>query len=326
MTAKLLAFHHAMKAAIVLGFAMLIVYLVKTDNLVLYIAPRMMSYVKWSAVALYAVGIYEVWLTLSTFWGKKSACDCDHPPSRSLLKNTVVYGLFVFPLLLGFLLPNSTLGTAMAAKKGMNLSSAQSIRKEPQPAASQSSEPQTPAPQAGAPSAGNAVSSGSTASDSSTAGSDVSDAKLNELFKADKFTEAYADFGKKLYRQPILNVAEPWYIETLNTIDLYLNNFVGKRMEMSGFVYRQDGMKDNQFVVGRFAISCCSADAAPFGVLVDYDRAKSWANDTWVKVSGTLQKTTYEDQEIMMLKVDSVTKLDTPKDKQYIYPNPDFGL
>jgi uncharacterized repeat protein (TIGR03943 family) len=315
MSTKLLAFHHALKAAIVLGFAMLIVYLVKTDNLVLYIAPRMMNYVKWSAVALYAVGIYEVWLALKTFWGKISSCDCDHPPSRSVLKNTVVYGLFVFPLLLGFLLPNSTLGTAMAAKKGMNLSSSQSIRKESSTAAP-SSEPQPAAPQAGA----------QPAADASAAGTDVSDAKLNEMFKADKFTEPYAEMGKKLYRQPQLSVSEPWYIETLNTVDLYLDQFVGKRMEISGFVYRQDGMKDNQFVVGRFAVSCCSADASPFGVLVEYDRAKSWANDTWVKVSGTLQKTTFEDQDIMMLKVDSVTKLDTPKDKQYVYPNPDFGL
>lgn len=309
MSVKTLAFHHAMKAAIVLGFAMLIVYLVKTDNLVLYIAPRMSAYVKWSAVGLYAVGIYELWLTMSTLWGRTSSCDCDHPPSRSVLKNTVVYGLFVVPLLFGFLLPNTTLGTAMAAKKGMNLNSSATIRKDPQ---------SQPADQTAAkpPASGSAVANGA----------DVSDAKLNEMFKADKFTEAYSDFGKKLYRQPVLDVQDAWYIETLNTIDLYLDNFVGKRMELSGFVYRQDGMKDNQFVVGRFAISCCSADASPFGVLVEYDRAKSWANDTWVKASGTLQKTTYEGQEIMVLKVDSVTKLETPKDKQYVYPNPDFGL
>ncbi|KIL42420.1 hypothetical protein SD70_00385 [Gordoniibacillus kamchatkensis] len=332
MSAKTLSLHHAVKAAIVLGFAMLIVYLVKSDNLTLYIAPRMAGYVKWSAVGLYAVGIYELYLAVSTRWGRVSACDCDHPPSRSALKNTTVYGLFVLPLLLGFLLPNTTLGSSMAAKKGMNLNASASIRKEPAApapspasnAAAQSSDRAGSAsPSGGSP--GNAGGAGSSAAPTGSATAS-DDSKLNELFKADKFTQAYADYGKKLYAMPTIDVQESWYLETLNTVDLYIDNFVGHRMDMSGFVYRQDGMKDNQFVVGRFAISCCSADAAPYGVLVEYDRAKSWANDTWVRVSGTLQKTTYDGDEVMMLKVDKVTKLETPKDKQYVYPNPDFGL
>jgi putative membrane protein len=315
MNARTLSLHHAIKAAIVLGFAMLIVYLVKSDNLTLFIAPRMAGYVKWSAVALYAVGIYELYLAVTTWWGRVSACDCDHPPSGSLFKNTTVYGLFVLPLLFGFLLPSTTMGSSMAAKKGMTLNAAASIRKDTQPAAAAA-----PAASAGqnpaAPAPGSSVASAPAADDS----------KLNELFKADKFTQAYADFGKKLYAMPEIDVQDSWYLETLNTVDLYIDNFIGRRMDLSGFVYRQDGMKDNQFVVGRFAVQCCSADAAPFGVLVEYDRAKTWANDTWVRVSGTLQKTTYEGQEIMMLKADQVTKLETPKDKQYVYPNPDFGL
>jgi uncharacterized repeat protein (TIGR03943 family) len=96
-------------------------------------------------------------------------------------------------------------------------------------------------------------------------------------------------------------------------------------LELSGFVYRQDGLQDNQFVVGRFAVQCCSADAAPFGVLVEFPDAKLWANDAWVHLSGTMQKTTFDGEDIMMLKVDQATKLDTPKDKQYVYPNPNFG-
>lgn len=328
MTARALSLHHAVKAAIVLGFAMLIVFLVKSDNLTLYIAPRMAGYVKWSAVGLYAVGIYELYLAVTTWWGRISACDCDHPPSRSALKNATVYGLFVFPLLLGFLLPNTTLGSTMAAKKGMNLNASATIRKDTaQPAALAAPAPsgteQSPTGAGTGAGAQRTVGSGQAA----PADSKADDAKLNELFKADKFTQAYADYGKKLYAMPTVDVQESWYLETLNTIDLYIDAFVGHRMDMSGFVYRQEGMKDNQFVVGRFAISCCSADAAPYGVLIEYDGgAKSWANDTWVRVSGTLQKTTYEGQNIMMLKVDKVTKLETPKEKQYVYPNPDFGL
>jgi putative membrane protein len=303
MSPRVLSFHHFMKAAIVLGFAMFIVYLGKTDDILYYIAPRMVSYVKWTAVGLYAIGIYEIYLALKTLWGQVQECDCEHPPSRSVVKNTAIYGLFIFPLLLGFLLPNATLGSSMAAKKGMNLSSASNLKKDLQPAAAQSS-------------------TGSAAA----AGGSVSDDRLNEMFKADKFTQAYAAFGKQLYKSDVLQVKDDLFIETLNTVDLYLDNFVGKRMELNGFVYRQDGMNDKQFVVARFAIQCCSADAAPFGVLAEYDRAQSLANDTWIRASGVLQKTTYNGEEIMLLKLDHFEKIDAPKDQQYVYPNPDFGL
>lgn len=63
-------------------------------------------------------------------------------------------------------------------------------------------------------------------------------------------------------------------------------------------------MSPNQFVVGRFAVSCCSADASPFGVLADYSRASALPNDTWVKVTGTIGKTNFEDNEVMQLKVE----------------------
>ncbi|MFC0211233.1 TIGR03943 family putative permease subunit [Paenibacillus chartarius] len=310
-----LSFHHALKAVIVLGFAMLIVYLVKTDNLMLYIAPRMADYVTWSAVALYAVGMYELFASLRAWWGRSSDCECghDHTPSRSIFRNTAVYGLFALPLLLGFLLPNTTLGSSMAEKKGMNLSGASSIRRE--------------APQAAAGTNGTTgTGMEAVAPTSYTAANNAEEDRLNQLFPADKFTQPYADFAKKLYQLPVIEVKEEWYVETLNTVDLYKDSFVGRRMELVGFVYRQDEMSDNQFVVGRFAMQCCSADAAPFGMLMEYDRARQWADDTWVRVSGIIQKTTYLGEEIMVLKVDKVSKLDTPKENQYVYANPEFGL
>jgi uncharacterized membrane protein YcgQ (UPF0703/DUF1980 family) len=42
------------------------------------------------------------------------------------------------------------------------------------------------------------------------------------------------------------------YLEVLSSIDLFKEPFIGKKIEISGFVYRENDLKENQFVVGRF--------------------------------------------------------------------------
>nr|WP_245247282.1 MULTISPECIES: TIGR03943 family protein [unclassified Paenibacillus] len=309
-----------LKAIILLGFAVYIAYLVKTDLILLYIAPRMVDYVKWSAIAFYAVAAYQIYQGVKTFPGSsKASCDCDHDhlPSRSLLKNSIVYGLFAFPLLIGFLLPDTTLGSSLADKKGMNLSSSISVKKDGLAAN-------------GASSGGDTLSDSNAENSlspepntpSATEGSAAAD---DEMFPSDKFTEHYANYAKKLYQDDLIQIKEEIFIETLTSVDLYLDRFIGKKLEMTGFVYRQEEMKTNQFVVGRFSIQCCSADAAPFGVLAEYDRAPTLADDSWVTVTGTIGKTTYNDIEIMVLKVEKIIKAE-PSKNPYVYPNFDFGV
>jgi putative membrane protein len=309
---RLYSVHHLIKAVILFGFAMYIVNLVKTDHILYYIAPRMVDYVKWSAIAFYIIAVYQVYLAFRAFSGGSAACDCehDHTASSSLLKNTIVYGLFCLPLLLGFVLPDESLGSSLAAKKGMNLSSASNVKKDA--AAAQ------PAPSAGVPAAPGPAG----AADGNPA---AASGKLDSLFPSDKFTEHYAKFAKELYTSDIISVKEDLYIETLTTVDLYQDQFVGKKIELTGFVYRQDDMKDNQFVVGRFSIQCCSADASPFGLLVEYDRAQSFQNDHWVTVTGTIKKTKFNDMDILVVKVDKIG-IAEPAKTQYVYPNFDFGL
>jgi uncharacterized repeat protein (TIGR03943 family) len=301
----------------------------------------MVDYVKWSAVGFYAIAVYQVYQTIRTFWGSKAACECDHDhtPSKSLLKNTLIYGLFCFPLILGFALPDTTMGSSLAAKKGMNLSSANSVKKETSSILAAPPEstaaPTTQGAAAPAPSAlGNAAvppapAAGSSASGNGNISSGTkSNAKpstnLDEMFPSDKFTQHYAAYAKELYQGGVIPVKEDLFMETLTTVDLYLDKFVGKKMQLTGFVYRQEDMKNTQFVVGRFTIQCCSADAAPYGVLVEYDRAAQFADDSWVTVTGTIQQTKFNDMDIMLLKVEQITKAE-PAKAQYVYPNFEFG-
>jgi uncharacterized repeat protein (TIGR03943 family) len=286
--------HYFLRAAILTGFAMYILYLVKSDNILFYIAPRMIIYVKLSAIGFYVIAVYQIFLAINSLLGKKVDCDCDHPPSRSWMRNSAAYSLFILPLLLGFLLPDSALGSALAAKRGVNLSSSQT----------------------------NTMNA--TANKPITGKTDAAvDPQLKELFKADKYDEGFAQLGMKLYKKDLIQVKEEGFIEILSSLDLFMNNFIGKKVEISGFVYREDDMKNNQFVVARFSIQCCTADGSPFGMMVQFDQSQKFVKDTWVKVTGTINKTIYHGNEIMTLIADSVEKTKAAK-TQYVYPNYDY--
>jgi uncharacterized repeat protein (TIGR03943 family) len=324
VSSRTLGIHSLLKAILLFGFAAYIATLVKSDAILYYIAPRMLLYVKLSAIALYIVGAYQLYDSFRLFRGQQSACDCgddghDHTPSRSLFKNVIFYGLFAFPLLIGFLMPDSSMGTALAAKKGMNLNSSSSVKSKEQIAALPSEstastkviaeqQPLSSGPPAGTQEVNTALT----------------EEQLKQLFPSDKYTEPYAKHAKKLYKEPTIQVPEELYIETLTTLDLYADSFVGKTINLSGFVYRDEDMSDNQFVIGRFTVQCCSADAAPYGVLVQFDKGNLYATDQWIQLTGKIDQTEYKGTKLMVIQASRIQKIEAPKEL-YVYPNYEFG-
>ncbi|MGO4272283.1 TIGR03943 family protein [Paenibacillus sp. TAF58] len=309
-----------------LGFSSYIVILTKTDALQYYIAPRMMIYVKIASIILYIIACFQGYMALRAYWGKPVACECEQPASRSALRNTVAYGLLILPLLIGFLLPNTALSSAMVAAKGMNLSAAKaSIAKQNTDLitdmnASNQGTAAVPSPST-VPSVNNTANNPAPASSTETPAIAKSDAELQKMFHADnEWDEDFSKIGMILYKKDTIVVKPEIYMEILSSIDLFKNNFIGKKIELTGFVYREENMPKSQFVVGRFAVSCCSADATPYGVMIDFPTAQSYPKDMWVKVTGTIQNGSYNGNEIFTIKATQIEKTATP-DSPYIYPN-----
>ncbi|MFC4103062.1 TIGR03943 family putative permease subunit [Paenibacillus xanthanilyticus] len=286
--------HYLIRAVLLGGFALFIVQLARGDALSLYIAPRMEPFVKLSALVLYAAAIYQVYAAFRASKGQKAAdCGCDHEPPVSIPKNVVVYGLFVLPLALGFLLPEATLGSSLAAKKGITFAGAETLANA---GSGVKTPPSLPASGSGA---------------------------QEPIFLADEYTASYAAYGKQLYAQPAIAVPDQWFIETLTTLDLYRQNFIGKQVELSGFVYRDEAMGADQFAVSRFAMNCCSADSLPYGLVATFENAATLRKDSWVKVSGTLEEGQYDGDTILQLLVTHIESIRTP-DSPYVYPDYNF--
>lgn len=324
-----LSLHHLIRGLILIGFAMYIVYLSRTGNMTYYIAPRMEPYVKLSALLFYALAVQQLYFAIMGWWRKRSMadCDCGHIPSGFPLKSWVMYLLFIFPLLLGSFLPDAMLGSAMADQKGMRLSaissnpSVEKSRSQTDDAAESSDtsveQPTTPADEPPVPAE-------TEAEEEQAADIQTDAAELEALFPSDAFTEIYALYARSIYDEDTVVVDEKSYTEILTTLDLYLDAFQGKTIEITGFVYRTEAMLEQQFAVGRFAMTCCSADASPYGVFSEFADAKSLKDDEWVTITGKIGKTQFNEMDIMKIDVVSVKKTEQPEEP-YVYPNYDFG-
>jgi putative membrane protein len=280
------AMHALLRAALTGGFSYYIYYLVKTDKLLYFIAPRMENIVKLSAVALALIAVY---LCFAAVWalrgGISVGCGCGHGPKKAPLRNTIAYALFAAPLLFGWFVPDSIMGSNVVDKKGIVLSSGTAV-------SGLRSLKEAPPEQGG-------------------------------LFYAeDSYTKQYASFAEKLYLQNPIRIEEATYLEASTAIDLFMKPFQGKSIEIGGFVYRQDDMTPTQFVVARLAMDCCSADSTPYGFLVEWPEAGALPEDTWVTVEGTIGASRYGDMEIVTIQATAVEPMPMPA-TPYVYPNYD---
>ncbi len=98
------------------------------------------------------------------------------------------------------------------------------------------------------------------------------------------------------------------------------DSFSGREARVMGFVYRKDDRFDQRtFLVSRFVITCCVADATAAGLLVRSPEAAGLAEDSWVEVAGRFEVGEFQGKSIPVLNADTVTPIPQPA-QPYLYP------
>jgi uncharacterized repeat protein (TIGR03943 family) len=96
-----------------------------------------------------------------------------------------------------------------------------------------------------------------------------------------------------------------------------LDSFNGQPADVIGFVYPRDELPEGRFMLGRFMLSCCAADAFVIGLPVIWNTPP--APNTWVRVRGKMQVGELDDETTLILQAESVEAIDEP-DVPYLYP------
>lgn len=263
------------KSIILLVLSAFLAYLGWTKQIANYIAPKQLVYVAVGALFLFVLAVLQFYLLLQH--KPMDHCeDCDHEFPTSAWKKYSIYSLFLFPILLGLFTSNVINASDLAKVKGVQFTTS-------------------------------GISVNTT-----TQSKLVKTGDLDTMFKPIGFAKDYATLGEKMYQLDTIPVHERGFSEVLSTLNAYKVYFEGKRLEIGGFVTREKGLNNKQFILSRFLLSCCSADALPYGIIVEADQAKKYKNNTWLEIAGTIKLVNYKGQQQLALVPERISPLKKP--------------
>lgn len=108
------------------------------------------------------------------------------------------------------------------------------------------------------------------------------------------------------------------WLRAFNTAPDY-TELNGLPADVIGFIYREPSFGADQFMVARFTISCCVADASAIGLPVVWARSADLQADTWVRVRGKFQVSDFRGDSVPVLHAVSVETIPQPE-HPYLYP------
>jgi uncharacterized repeat protein (TIGR03943 family) len=94
---------------------------------------------------------------------------------------------------------------------------------------------------------------------------------------------------------------------------------VGQPVDVEGFVYHDPRLASEQFMLGRFTITCCVADASAIGMVVIWPEAERLPDNTWMRVSGTLALVEFDGQQAPAIQAEVVEAVAEPQ-QPYLFP------
>lgn len=97
------------------------------------------------------------------------------------------------------------------------------------------------------------------------------------------------------------------------------SEFIGDPVDVIGFVYQDPRLASNQFIVGRFALICCVADAFAIGLAVETDTSTQFSNNTWVRVQGEISTITIDGETLPLVRTSQVNQVAEPL-QPYLLP------
>lgn len=106
---------------------------------------------------------------------------------------------------------------------------------------------------------------------------------------------------------------------TLFYFEENLDPFLGEQASVIGFVYFDEQLPEGRFFVSRIIVSCCAADGFAVVMIVDWPAAASLEQDTWVRVTGPVDKVTFKEQVTPLIRAESVEIVPQPE-QPYLLP------
>lgn len=112
------------------------------------------------------------------------------------------------------------------------------------------------------------------------------------------------------------------YTNILKAVHDNIDNYVGKKICFTGYIYRVLDFKETEFVLARDMIISSNMQTLIVGFLCDFKNAKNFADNSWVEITGEIAEGSYH-TNIPIIKIKEIQQIEKPKDDIYVYPPDD---
>jgi len=116
-----------------------------------------------------------------------------------------------------------------------------------------------------------------------------------------------------------INVTEDNFTQILYDLHDQPDDYMGQKIQISGYIYKNNTFNTNQFVIGRTMVACCTADASLVGLMCEYKEDQKLNNDEWYVVTGQINKVDFDGMSIPGIEVTRMEKINKPVN-EYVYP------
>jgi len=272
------------------GFSVLLLYLISSKQIYSFIHPRLHKYIFFSFIVVFILTVNQL-------------KNITKMPNHSI-RIKKGYLLFCLPLIFMSLGSNSTT-LDIASENGVIISSDQEIQSKHSPQSSSLEYKEEIAESQATP-----------MENTSLDFVEESDERSTEIEQPSPITSTSVD--------DVLILTSDNFIYACEDIHMYLDDYIGRRIEFKGMVLKRDDFEIHHFVVGRLLMYCCVADAQLIGIMCQSEQVDSFENDEYVELTGTIDRYLFENHEqeseiwIPIIKIDEIHKTE-PLSNPYVY-------
>lgn len=269
------------------GYFELMMYLQVSGKLDQYINVHYRYLAILSMILSALLALVQLYLWVKNGKAEEETHEHDHDHDHGLSKpyqRGIAYVLLALPVIVGTLFPTVSLDTTIVEAKGFNFPVSKESVGDPE-MQTQYLKPDT-------------------------------SIYFNKSDYLDQMSELKEKYGDK----QTIEITDENYLEVMELIYNYPNEFIGKKISYEGFVYQTPNDSNADVFLFRFGIIHCVADSGVFGLLTHMPEGVTVKNDEWYKIEGTIQSDYYQPfkREIPSVVVTNAEKVAAPKN-QYVY-------
>lgn len=126
---------------------------------------------------------------------------------------------------------------------------------------------------------------------------------------------------QKSYDDPLMFTLLDWFRISFDLPEEKKSLLDGMPVDLIGFVYHGSSEKPDHFMVSRFFMRHCMFDTVPIGIPVSWKNGDALAEDSWVRVQGTMRYLPDGSGNEVLTIVGESVKLTQQPETPYLYPD-----